>query len=36
MSMSPPLRDRTILIVDDTPANLTLAVAMLQLSLIHI
>jgi signal transduction histidine kinase len=30
MSMSPPLRDRTILIVDDTPANLTLAVAMLQ------
>ena len=30
MSMSPSLRDRTILIVDDTPANLTLAVAMLQ------
>lgn len=30
MSMPPDLRDRTILIVDDTPANLTLAVAMLQ------
>ena len=27
MSMPPDLRDRTILIVDDTPANLTLAVA---------
>jgi signal transduction histidine kinase len=30
MNMPPDLRERTILIVDDTPANLTLAVAMLQ------
>ncbi|NVM79144.1 signal transduction histidine kinase [Duganella sp. SG902] len=30
MSMPIDLRDRTILIVDDTPANLTLAVAMLE------
>jgi signal transduction histidine kinase len=30
MSMPPDLRDRTILIVDDTPANLTMAVAILQ------
>ncbi|MTV41768.1 ATP-binding response regulator [Duganella radicis] len=30
MSLPPDLRDRTILIVDDTPANLTLAVAMLE------
>jgi len=30
MTMSPDLRGRTILIVDDTPANLALAVAMLE------
>ncbi|CAN7533885.1 response regulator [Pseudoduganella sp. LjRoot289] len=30
MTMSPELRDRTILIVDDTPANLAVAVAMLE------
>jgi len=30
MNMPPDLRNRTILIVDDTPANLTLAVAMLE------
>ena len=30
MNMPPDLRDRSILIVDDTPANLTLAVAMLE------
>ena len=30
MTMSPDLRGRTILIVDDTPANLAMAVAMLE------